>query len=194
MRSILLIIFITLPWLVTAQQREKLETVNPIYSEYLPVENGLITYSEVVQVENISKDDLFIRANSWIVKTFNSAKDVIQYNDKEAGKIICKTVTGATVGRGLNRVTIDPVYYLLQIEVREGRYRISATEFIHEYTVPLSNTTGENRLEQYYLLKNPTKREADQNIAVAQIIQEKVMNVFSSAETSIANYASNDDW
>ena len=35
-----------------------------------------------------TKDELFVRAKSWLVQTFKSANDVIQLNDKEAGKLL----------------------------------------------------------------------------------------------------------
>ena len=37
-----------------------------------------------------SKNELYIKANQWMVKTFNNAKSVIQFQDKEAGKIMGK--------------------------------------------------------------------------------------------------------
>jgi hypothetical protein len=43
------------------------------------------------------KNDLFVMANSWMVKTFNSPQDVIQYNDKEAGIIKGKFLIGGSL-------------------------------------------------------------------------------------------------
>lgn len=43
-------------------------------------------------VENLpaNKDQLFIHSNRWMIDSFNSAKDVIQYTDKEAGVLVGK--------------------------------------------------------------------------------------------------------
>ncbi len=58
----------------------------------LPVdeETGKITYSEVVQVNRKDKDELYISAREWFVKSFKSSQDVIQLNDKEEGIIVCR--------------------------------------------------------------------------------------------------------
>lgn len=178
-----------MPCLMFAQSREKLDTVNPIYDEFLPVIDGKITFSEVVQVDSLSKNDIFLRANDWIIKTFNSPKDVIQLSDKDAGKVVCKTFTGATVGKGWNKVTIDPLFYLLTIEARPGRYKITATNFIHQYSVGLGavKTSGSNPLESYYLLADPTKKEYEANVSVAEIIARNIQNIFDSAFEAIAD-------
>ena len=43
--------------------------------------------TKVVEVSGASKDELFVKASSWLVDAFNSAKSVIQFSDKEAGVI-----------------------------------------------------------------------------------------------------------
>lgn len=48
--------------------------------------------TKVVDVPGVSKDELFVRASSWMVETFNSSKSVTQYSDKEAGIIKGKYV------------------------------------------------------------------------------------------------------
>ena len=48
----------------------------------------LITYTEVVELPNVSKADFYLRANTWFSRAFKSAKNVIDFQDKETGKII----------------------------------------------------------------------------------------------------------
>lgn len=48
------------------------------------------TLEKIIEFENLSKDELYIRANEWFVDVFNSAESVIEFQDKEAGKIIGK--------------------------------------------------------------------------------------------------------
>lgn len=43
--------------------------------------------TKVVEVSGASKDELFVKASSWLVDAFNSAKSVIQFSDKDAGVI-----------------------------------------------------------------------------------------------------------
>ena len=48
--------------------------------------------TKVVEVPGASKDEIFVRAASWMAETFNSSKSVTQYSDKEAGIIKGKYV------------------------------------------------------------------------------------------------------
>jgi hypothetical protein len=46
--------------------------------------------AEKVIESDLTKDELFIAANAWLIESFKSAKDVIQLSDKEAGVIILR--------------------------------------------------------------------------------------------------------
>lgn len=56
--------------------------------EIFPIENGKATYTGIVQVDSVSKDELYKRAKRWFVDTYKSAKAVIELDDKENGEII----------------------------------------------------------------------------------------------------------
>jgi hypothetical protein len=74
-----------------------------------------------------SKDDLYNRALLWVVKAYNSSKDVIQMQDKETGVIVCKAlieVPGQKNAFG-SPLGIDYVDYTLTIKVKEGKYKIA---------------------------------------------------------------------
>lgn len=60
-----------------------------------------IAYQGVVEVPGVTKDQLYIRAHEWIAKAYRSANDVIQMQDKEAGRLVGKGSSKA-VARGLN--------------------------------------------------------------------------------------------
>jgi hypothetical protein len=49
-------------------------------------------FEKVIDVPGFSKSDLYVKANAWFVETFNSAESVIEFQDKEAGKIMGKYV------------------------------------------------------------------------------------------------------
>ena len=53
-------------------------------------ESTKYTYQEVIEVSNISKDDLYTRARAWFVKGYKSANAVLQMDDRESGTIIGK--------------------------------------------------------------------------------------------------------
>jgi hypothetical protein len=100
----------------------------------LPLKDGKVNYSGVVNVDSVNKAELYNRAKHWLVETYNSAKDVIQIDDKENGEIMGKgyfevywTITfyaGQNVG----------IWNTLRIQAKDGRYRYEITDFHVKYT------------------------------------------------------------
>ncbi len=89
------------------------------------------TFTRIIEVPNRSKNSLYVSANSWFVHTFDYAADVIEFVDKEEGRIIGKYIfdtfqTGVTfiirqtiavdVKDNKVRLTISNPYYKLMIE------------------------------------------------------------------------------
>lgn len=134
MKRLLLLTLLLMPGVLLAQQISM-----PIDSA-----SNLISYQEVVSVEGASKDELYIRATEWFAKTFKSAQDVIQMDDKSAGKVI-----GKGSAKNYYTVLMSPVeYYLnytISITTKEGRYRYEISPF--DLRSASSSTTVP--LEQY---------------------------------------------
>lgn len=111
MKTILIIIFLSVSVFAFAQ-------VPPMDGE-----TGKFKYTEVVPVAGASKNDLYTRAKSWVASNYPSSANITM-DDKEEGKIICKgnfpiTLMGA-------KQTIDNTF---TIEVKEGRYKYTFTDF-----------------------------------------------------------------
>lgn len=84
----------------------------------------LVTFpmvSESIDVPG-TKDEIYIRANQWMVRHFESAKNVIQFTDKEAGKIMGKYLMRSMIVRG-KRDPVD-VYSLITISVKDNATKI----------------------------------------------------------------------
>lgn len=43
--------------------------------DILPLQDGVVSYSGVVQLDSATKNDLYIRAKKWFVVTYKSAKE-----------------------------------------------------------------------------------------------------------------------
>ena len=97
--------------------------------------NNALTISQVIEVPNKSKQDIYILLNYWYSSTFNDANSVIQLNDKESGVIIAQGYV-ADIARhtgGMNRyiVNLSPI---IKCDIKEGKARIT-------YTVPFYSVT-----------------------------------------------------
>ena len=53
-------------------------------------ETGKVNYTEVIAVDSLSADNLFLNSKQFFVDVFKSAKSVIQIEDKESKVIIGK--------------------------------------------------------------------------------------------------------
>lgn len=87
-------------------------------------QTGKFMYQEVVQAAEIPAPQLYSRAKAWVAVAYKSAQDVIQLDDKVAGRLICKGNFATTWLT--NQVWVR---HLLTIEVKDGRYRYTLTDF-----------------------------------------------------------------
>lgn len=84
-------------------------------------------HKEVFEDVTGTQAELFLKANAWMVETFNNAESVIQHSDKEAGAIIGKYLMYGSVstGSGLYATTNDSrVYAIIDIRVKDNKARI----------------------------------------------------------------------
>jgi hypothetical protein len=97
-------------------------------------ESGEIFYTEVVEIPNVTKDVLYSRGYEWFAKTFKSAQDVIQMQDKERGKLIGRGMLGdinvkVSMGTYLLRGYIK---FTISLYFKDGKYKFEITDFNHE--------------------------------------------------------------
>jgi hypothetical protein len=77
---------------------------------------------DIVETTN-KKDDMFKNAQTWIAKSYGDYKSVIQFEDKEAGKLILK---------GISRVGgphETKLRYVLEIDIKDNKYRAKISDY-----------------------------------------------------------------
>ncbi len=78
----------------------------------------------VFDAPGLTKTQLFERTLEWMALSFGAAQEVIQYKDKDAGKIIGKGIT--SYGSWLE--TVD-CRYTIVIEMKDNKVRMSFNNF-----------------------------------------------------------------
>ena len=81
--------------------------------------NTATSFEKIVEVNDQTKDELFTSINTWLAKTFVSSENVIEYSDKEAGKVIGHIVFegyDVLLGTWYGKSTIE-------IDVKENKCR-----------------------------------------------------------------------
>ena len=85
----------------------------------MPPPEEMKTYEAIINLENMSKDEIFVKSNSWFVEHFVSAESVIQYSDKDAGKIMGKYVL-------TEYLALVPHHFksLMSIDIKDHKVRV----------------------------------------------------------------------
>ncbi|WP_114937523.1 DUF4468 domain-containing protein [Mucilaginibacter endophyticus] len=149
-KSILtLIISLIMPLLSIAQKGDKI---------ILPIDSSTneVTYTAVVKVDSTSKDELYSRAKEWFAKTYNSARKVIDMDDKASGKIIGKGVSEGRYSFMLTRYTFF-TNYTISVFVKDGRYKYEIIPKSVEESSPTSISDGAIMFNYYVDIYNKDK-------------------------------------
>jgi len=93
----------------------------------------VLTFTDVVKIDSISKNELYNRAKLWFATTFNSLKDVLQIEDKDAGQLVGNSLFKYTpTVFNANARIVGNIKLTIKIFVKDGRYKYEFTNFIHE--------------------------------------------------------------
>lgn len=85
-----------------------------------------VTSPPVQNTYNIdkSKKEIYLLSNEWMVKTFNNAESVIEFQDKESGKIIGKYAFYTKYKSDFDKQLI---YCVINLSIKEGAIKIDIT-------------------------------------------------------------------
>lgn len=85
--------------------------------------SGSYSYENVVNVENVAKEEMFKRAKQWVLSNLKTGDNNIGVN--EGNQTINNTATVVlAAGRGFNwAITHAVVNFKIQLEFRDGRYK-----------------------------------------------------------------------
>jgi hypothetical protein len=154
-------------------------------------ETGKITYSEIIKVDSINSQELYLRAKVWFVHSFVSAKNVIQLDDKESGKIIGKGLfdVKSSIVKSQN---VGYVEFTIEIQVKDGRYKYTFSDISHKSGTSGILTPEDLRLEKPGggLLTMGMKNWQ----GIKQQTHETVMNMIESLKKAMGTKNDLDKW
>ncbi|HPR33610.1 MAG TPA: DUF4468 domain-containing protein [Prolixibacteraceae bacterium] len=88
-----------------------------------------IAYSEVIQKDSVTKEDLYNRGLLWFAKSFKNPDEVIKYKDDKSCHILGKSE--------IDYAGIDPYYrgkisFEIELLFKDGRFKYEFKNFTHE--------------------------------------------------------------
>lgn len=90
--------------------------------------NNSLTYVQVIDCGESTKEQLYITLNYWFTATFNDANSVVKLNDKEMGVIIAEgyvaDIANHTGGANSYNVNIRPI---IKVDIKDNRIRVTYT-------------------------------------------------------------------
>jgi len=108
--------------------------------------SGLVEFTEVVKVAGLSKGELYANAKAWFASSYKSPNVIKSENDmngtinaKSMFKIMSKP--GGTEKGGF-------VHYVLNLEIKEGRYKYTITSLKHSDKTNRIGTGGKLEREE----------------------------------------------
>jgi hypothetical protein len=136
-------------------------------------------YQEVVDVPNQTPNEIFINLQTAINLVYNSAPDVIQFEDKDAGKIIGKALFHYEgPDKYIYTGSEGNVTYTFLFDVKEGKYRMTVENIKQEG--PFGTFTNSERFEGRYKGWGDAKKQT-----VYQNYKESVINYLTDLGQSI---------
>lgn len=93
---------------------------------------GRAEYSDVIAIDSMSKDALYVSALDWMNKIYKSGKNVIQTTDKEGGMIIGKAVTQALIYNNMGMKKDGGYFsYTISIYFKDNKYKYVIDDIIY---------------------------------------------------------------
>lgn len=105
-------------------------------AQKLPVDPDTkkITYTEVVDVPGLKKEDLYNRAKAWYVTSTGTTKLALELEDKETGKLLGKVNNPIKINNPPlnNKFEVGSIIYTITVIVKDDKYKYVFTDFVHD--------------------------------------------------------------
>lgn len=92
---------------------------------------------------DLSKDEIFTRARSWVSINFNSAQHVLQMDDRMAGKIVGKGMIESPaynmIGMAAGSAYVE---FTISIDIKDNKYRVQLFDYVQEKGSDIKSPSG----------------------------------------------------
>ena len=130
----------------------------------LPLTDGKVNYSEVVETSKKSKEQLYKNAKAWYEENFKAANTILK-DDKAAGEIAAKGLVKLYKTGG--KKDIGSIHYVVSVSVKEGKYKYSITDLVHKDATSTNASGGK--------LENEEPRCGTKNLSMKAWEEVKMM-------------------
>lgn len=97
---------------------------------------NLFERDSVIQVQHLNSAQIFDGVKRWFVSSCKDSRDVIQIEDKANGSIVGKFFFPFEINNLTYAAGTGYVSFVVDIKIREGRFKVKLTNFSHTSTSP----------------------------------------------------------
>jgi len=152
--------------------------------EYIPK-----NFTGVVNVDStIMKSELYSVLMEWVAKNYVSAQNVLQYQDKEDGKIVVKGIISIFYKDVLNSSIEGRLYHTISFFVKNGKYKYIIDNIEFESTLKGSGRGDINSVKPVYGVT--TKAWAE----IQQKSNSEIETIIQSVNESVKKDKKGNDW
>jgi len=155
-----------------------------------------LSFVKIIGVNESDQTSIFIAVNEWFARTYNSANDVVQMIDKDAGVIIGKGSIRYRYPKLRYSCYEGNIGYTIKVEVKDSRYRIELSDFYHRGTTCHFGLITTDDESSSSIPAWSSKREYDKNTwyDIKQKLDIFSTNIFNSLETATNSLLSKEEW
>jgi len=143
-------------------------------AQYQPLsvdESGTVYMEKVIQAPGLSSDDLYLIVLDWYSETFTNPESVINFNDRELGKINGRFGEEYEVGF----MTFRLFMHSLSVQMKDERLKVRIDD--------IYNIHDQIRIERYILYKDRTFKTT--RLELQKSVRIELNYIISSLEKTI---------
>jgi hypothetical protein len=111
---------------------------------------NLITYSGVVEQEESGSDSLYARAKKFGEKLFGKDKSIFELQKYGQKLVMNGSITAYSYANKYNKKSIGKYEFKMTVYIKEGRYKYTITNLVHQGPTPANGKPFRNYFEYYY--------------------------------------------
>ncbi|QII69991.1 DUF4468 domain-containing protein [Apibacter sp. B3706] len=181
MKKIFLVLFILIYTFSFGQSAK--EMLKEIQGKWSLDDNNNVTVVRIIEVPNMSKDEIFQRALNYFTYNYVSGKSVIQTQDKESGVIVGKGLY-ENVHKGINVFKMKvSAWHILRVDVKEGKARAIVTLLQYEKEMIVSGNSLPNYSTSFIAQEYPINPKG----ANKTIMGKAFYKTFKKANATLEN-------
>lgn len=161
-------------------------------------------YTEVIEVDDLKKDEIYYRLVRWATLSYPSVKNVVELQDKESGNIIIKAViTNESYGETKIIVKKRPQKFdftfpfVLDIKIKDGKYKYELFISKVKFGVTIGTTSapsfGFNPIRNFHH-NDYYENEFFKNKSMYDLVDEKVQELLLNMQIFVLGESLDENW